>query len=202
MKKVLKYKVSRRLDTPLFEKCQTQKFALREQQRPQKFRRGIVSDFGKQLLEKQKLRYLYSINERALRKYVTDAIRFHKTRNTTKERALEILLERRLDSVVYRLGLADTRRMARQMVSHGHFTVNGRKMTIPSYQVKDKDIIGIREGSKQTKLLQTTLAKLKTSPAAWVQWDGKSQTGSLKAEPEGEGSLINLSMALEYYSRN
>ena len=201
MKKVKKYKISRRLQAPLFEKCQTQKFVLREQRRvaPRKRRRRTTSDYGKQLAEKQKVRYLYSISERVLKNYVKKA---EATQNTATESMLAQILERRIDNVVYQLGLAPTRRMARQMVSHGHFTVNGRKTTIPSYQVRDTDAIGVREGSTKTKLLQSILTDKSARPrVSWVAWDGKKREGSITGEPSIGESVFSLPAILEYYSR-
>ena len=199
MKQVKKYKISRRLQAPLFEKCQSQKFVLREQRRPPKRRRRGFSEFGKQLAEKQKMRYLYGISERVLKKYVRKAV---STRGTPTEEVLVDMLERRLDNIVYRLGLAPTRRMARQMVSHGHFTVNGRKVTVPSYRVRDTDTVGIREGSTRTTLFRTMLAGSAVRPrVGWVSWDGKARRGTVSGKPEMTDDIFSLPVILEYYSR-
>ena len=200
MKKVKKYKISRRLQAPLFEKCQTQNFVLREQRRAPKRRRGIFSEYGKQLAEKQKVRYLYSISERVLKNYVKKAT---KNRSASTEGMLVEILERRLDNVIYQLNLAPTRRMARQMVSHGHFTINDRKVTIPSYQVSDTDVIGIREGSINTALFQSIFApsnKLKPR-VGWVSWDPKAKQGTIVAKPALGETVFSLPVILEYYSR-
>lgn len=200
MKKVKKYKISRRLQAPLFEKCQTQNFVLREQRRAPKRRRGMLSEYGKQLAEKQKLRYLYNISERVLKKYVKQAIA---NRAATTEDMLAEILERRLDNVVYQLNLAPTRRMARQLVSHGHFTVNDRKITIPSYHVRDTDVVGIRTGSVQTTLFQTLLApSTKSKPrVGWVSWDAKAKQGSIVSKPVLGETVFSIPVILEYYSR-
>ena len=198
MKPVKKYKIARRLQAPLFEKTQSQKFALREQRKtPKRFGMRKVSDYGKHLIEKQKVRYLYGISEKVLKNYVTKSI----TRPEDSETFLFSLLERRLDNLVYRIGLADTRRMARQIVSHGHITVNGRKTTIPSYQIRDTDVIGVREGSKNTNLFKEVLSNLKKSKTSWIEWNPKDQTASIKADVEGEDNILNLSSVFEYYSR-
>ena len=198
MKQVKKYKISRRLQAPVFEKCQTQKFVLREQNRAPKRRRGQLSSFGKQLIEKQKVRYLYNISERSLKNYVNTAVDSMGDSVTT----LAHQLEGRLDNVVYQLGLAPTRRMARQMVSHGHFTVNCRKMTIPSYQVRAKDEIGIRPQSVGTTLFTTILNSNDLKPRAeWVAWDGKKQVGTLTGMPAITDAIFSLPSVLEYYSR-
>ena len=199
MKPVKKHKISRRLQAPLFENCQTQKFALREQRRVPKRRRGTVSEYGKQLAEKQKVRYLYSISERVLKNYVKKAVA---RKATPTEEVLAEILERRLDNVVYQLNLAPTRRMARQMVSHGHFTINGRKTTIPSYQVRDTDNVGIREGSTKTKLFEAILAGNTTKPrVAWVAWDGKIRQGTITGKPALGETVFSIPAILEYYSR-
>ena len=200
MKKVKKYKISRRLQAPLFEKCQTQNFVLREQRRAPKKRRRMLSEYGRQLAEKQKVRYLYSISERVLKNYVKKAVA---NRASSTEEVLAELLERRLDNVVYQLSLAPTRRMARQMVSHGHFTVNGRKVTTPSYQVRDTDVIGVREGSVQTTLFQVMLApssNLKPR-VGWVSWDVKAKQGTIASKPTLGETVFSIPVILEYYSR-
>ncbi len=186
---------------PVFEKCQTQKFALREQRQGTMTtgrRRKRVTEYGKQLIEKQKVRYIYGISERALKGYVKKA---EKQEGATTVVALGEFLERRLDNMVYRLGLADTRRMARQMVSHGHFTVNDRKSTIPSYQVRNTDIVGIREGSKQTTLFKKITSDGITSRAPWLNWDTKKKTGSINKNPTTDDDFFGLPTVLEYYSR-
>lgn len=199
MKQVKKYKISRRLQTPLFEKCQLQKFVVREQRRVQKRRRRGISDFGKQLMEKQKVRYLYGISERALKNYVKKAVG---STGQSAEGTLAEVLERRLDDVVYQLGAALTRRMARQLVSHGHFTVNGRRVTVPSYQVRDSDVVGIREGSINTPLFRTMVAGSIIRPRVkWVSWDAKVRQGAISGKPVAVDDLFSLPIILEYYSR-
>lgn len=198
MKKVKKYKISRRLQTPLFEKCQTQKFFFREQKRAPKMMRRAASDFGKQLTEKQKVRYLYGISENTLKNYVKRAT---DTKGMT-DKLLSQFLERRLDNVVYRLGLVSTRRMARQAVSHGHFLVNGRRITVPSYQVTDNDVISIREGSQKTKLFKDALSGGSIQPIVpWVAWDRKAMQGTIQGEPALDEGIFSLPVVLEYYSR-
>ena len=200
MKKVKKYKISRQLQTPLFESCQTQKFVLREQRRAPKRRRGVLSEYGKQLAEKQKLRYLYSLSERALKNYVKKAVANQE--KPTGEFLVEIL-ERRLDNVVYQMNLVPTRRMARQLVSHGHFTVNDRKVTVPSYQVRDTDRIGVREGSTKTKLFEVLLSDTGASKprVGWAAWNIKTRQGSITAKPALDETVFSIPAILEYYSR-
>ena len=143
-----KYKICKRLGSGVYEKCQTEKFALSEARVKKTFkRRRNLSDYGRQLLEKQKVRFTYGITEKQLRKYVSRAV-------ITKEPAAELYkgLETRLDNTVYRLGFAPTRRAARQMVSHGHIIINTKRMTVPSHIVKKGDIIEVREASKDKTL--------------------------------------------------
>ena len=201
MKRVKKYKISRRLQTPLFEKCQSQKFILREQQRTPKRRGrgGVLSDYAKQLAEKQKVRYLYGISERVLKNYVKKAV---SVRDNSAENTLGELLERRLDNVVYQIGLAPTRRMARQMVSHGHFLVNSRKITIPSYQVSDNDTISIREGSLRIPLFKSMLSGSFIRPrVGWVSWNARSRQGAVSEKPVISDDIFSIPIILEYYSR-
>lgn len=142
------YKIAKRLGATIFEKTQSQKFSLSEA-RSQKVKRGrrAPSDFGRQLLEKQRVRYTYGINEKQLSNYAEKA---YELKNPSEELHRE--LEERLDAVAYRTGFATTRRAGRQMVSHGHITVNGTRVTIPSYRVKKGDVIGVREGSRASAL--------------------------------------------------
>jgi small subunit ribosomal protein S4 len=143
--KVKKFKKCRRFGSTIYEKCASAKFALSEQKRKFSGKRPKrPSEYGLKLIEKQKLRLSYVLKEKKLKAYVFDAI------NSPEETYQKIYenLETRLDNVIYRLGLAESRAMARQMVSHGHFTLNGRKFNIPSYAVKVGDKIAVREGSK------------------------------------------------------
>jgi small subunit ribosomal protein S4 len=143
--KVKKFKKCRRLGSTIYEKCSSAKFALSEQKRRFNKKRGRrPSEYALKLIEKQKLRLSYGLKEKKLKSYIFDAI--NSSANTNQ--SIFESLETRLDNVIYRLGLADSRAMARQMVSHGHFTLNGRKFNIPSYQVKVGDKIAVREGSK------------------------------------------------------
>lgn len=151
-----KFKIAKRLGAPIFEKTQTQKFALSEARGGRRTNRrpGAMSDFKRQLIEKQKMRFTYGISEKQLRKYID----LSTEKSDQPISHLIKLLEMRLDNTVYRLGLAKTRQMARQMVSHGHVTVNGKKFTIPSHQVRKGDVISVREGSKSS-LLFSNLAE-------------------------------------------
>ncbi len=195
-----KYKIARRLGA-IFEKTQTQKFALRQQNRktgPGSRRPRQGSEYSKQLLEKQKLRLTYGLKEKHLANYVKQALSVKADTNAS----LYQLLERRLDSVVYRAGLADTRRMARQMVSHGHIMYNGRKVTVPSIAVKEGDIITVREGSQGSVLFDGLAAKKKDYKApAWMNLDLKNLTASITSLPETTIYDFDLKRIIEYYTR-
>jgi len=195
-----KYKVCKRLGNGVYEKCQTQKFALSEARAKKTFkRRRNLSDYGRQLLEKQKVRFAYGITEKQLRKYVEAAI-------STKDPASELFkgLETRLDNAVYRMGFASTRRAARQMVSHGHITVNGKKMTVPSHIVKNEDTIAAREGSKVKPLFVGNMDTIAAHSAPkWIITDAKKLTAKVKAVPEfvASDTFFDLPAVFEFYSR-
>jgi len=197
-----KYKIAKRLGAAIFEKTQTQKFALSEARsaRSKKRRPGMMSDYKKQLIEKQKMRFSYGITEKQLSRYVQEALsQSHQPISQLMGR-----LESRLDNVAYRLGFAKTRRLARQIVSHGHILVNGRRLNIPSYKVKVDDVISIREQSKASPLFLTLKETLieNTAPS-WLTLDAKSFSGTKKSEPVYEPSetLFDPQQVFEYYSR-
>jgi small subunit ribosomal protein S4 len=199
-----KYKIAKRLGASVFEKTQTQKFAIAEERaaRNKKGRRGQQTEFGKQLLEKQKVRMTYGISEKQFSNYVAVAM---KTHGVPPVETLHRLLELRLDNVVYRLGLAPTRRAARQMVSHGHITVNGVKTTIPSRAMKIGDRIAVREGSKGLPLFEGFEAKFMERPtlSPWLSWNPKAMEGGVQEVPTAEaaspaGDLVSV---LSFYSR-
>lgn len=199
-----KYKICKRLGGAVFEKCQTQKFALSEARSSQGNRgrrrgRGM-SDYKRQLLEKQKMRFTYCLTEKQLVRYVKEAV----SGQSESTMALMKRLESRLDNVIYRLGLVKTRRFARQIVSHGHIVVNDKKMTIPSYKVREGDAITIRDGSKEKGPF--IVLKEEYEPAgtpAWLRFDLKTLTGEMISEPiyNPAESLFDPSQVLQFYSR-
>ncbi|MBI2618443.1 30S ribosomal protein S4 [Candidatus Kaiserbacteria bacterium] len=199
-----KYKIGKRLGASVFEKCQTQKFVLSETRsknaRKRKSRPRAMSDFGKQLIEKQKIRYMYGVTEKQLIRYVEEGIQ------SKGEPALKLLqsLESRLDNVVYRLGLAQTRRFARQMVSHGHILVNGRRVTIPSYRTSVNDVVSVRENSRGKGLFAGIEQKLENrTPVSWLSFDEKKLEGTVVSLPElsAADASLDLTMVFEFYSR-
>jgi small subunit ribosomal protein S4 len=162
--------------------------------------RGKVSEYGVQLREKQKVKRIYGILEKQFRIYFARADR---GQGVTGERLLQ-LLETRLDNVVYQMGFARTRRLARQLVTHGHFEVNGRKVNIPSFAVKVGDEIVVRASSKKNQYF----SNLSENPPShikpdWVSFDPKSQSGKLEAVPQRTDlpSEIDEQLIVEYYSR-
>ena len=199
-----RYKIARRLGPGVFEKTQTQKFQLSEARhargKKSDKRPKALSDYGLQLVEKQRVRFSYGIIERQLANYVAKAT---ETKGANSAEKLFGMLENRLDNVVYRLGLAHTRRLSRQMVSHGHFLVNGKRTMVPSYSVKIGDIITVREGSKKSVLFTDIPKKLQNySVPKWLSFDAEKLTATVAGTPALElGGLFNLNTVLEYYSR-
>lgn len=198
-----KFKIAKRLGAPIFEKTQSQKFELsvaraannRNAKRP-----GQASDYKRQLIEKQKMRFIYGVSEKQLRRYIDEAM----DKSNQPVALVMNRLESRLDNVVYRMGLAKTRRLARQITSHGHICVNGKKMTIPSHQVKPGDLISVREGSRQTGLFIDLGEKHEISALpAWLTFDVKKMEGTVKESPvynPGE-TMFDPEQVMEYYSR-
>jgi len=199
-----KYKIAKRLGASVFEKTQTQKFAIAEERaaRNKKGRRQNQTEFGKQLLEKQKVRMTYGLSEKQFSNYVATATSTH---GKPPAETLHRLLELRLDNIAYRLGLAPTRRAARQMVSHGHLTVNGVKTTIPSRAMKIGDKIAVREGSKSAVLFENFAEKFAERPtlSPWLSWNPKAMEGSVNEVPTEEAASPagDLVAVLSFYSR-
>ncbi|MCX6751626.1 MAG: 30S ribosomal protein S4 [Candidatus Nomurabacteria bacterium] len=196
-----KFKIGRRLGAGVYDKCQTPKFSTSSGKfaGPGARRPKALSEYGAQLIEKQKVRFSYGITERQLSNYVEKAS--HIKGAGTAEKFYEEL-ESRLDNVVYRMGLAPSRRAARQMVSHGHFIVNNHKITIPSFEVKPEDIIKIREGSKSKKIFDNLTERLKeyNSPS-WLSFDPAKMEGKILAKPKNVETFLDLNAVLEFYSR-
>ncbi len=195
-----KFKIARRLGAPIFEKTQTAKFNAQIGGKDKR-RGGPKGEFAKQLLEKQKVRFTYGISERQFSKYVKEIIESKSSHPT--QRLFE-RLETRLDNIVWRMGLVPTRRFARQVVSHGHITVNGRKVTVPSFMVKAGDIVGIRPGSQNTKIFDTIDEKMKeVDTQNWITWNAEKKSGSMLRLPtlEGQSLLFDLGAVLEFYKR-
>jgi small subunit ribosomal protein S4 len=165
------------------------------------FRRGRGSDYSLQLREKQKARRVYGILERQFRRYFREALR---RPGLTGSNLLSIL-ETRLDNVVYRMGWADSRNHARQLVQHGHISVNDRRTNIPSYLVYPGDVITIRDGSKNRKYFKEIGAYMEQRPPApeWLSVDMAAMKGVIERLPERRDVEIPLNeqLIVEYYSR-
>jgi small subunit ribosomal protein S4 len=201
-----KYKIAKRLGASVFEKTQTQKFALaQERQGLKRSGRGRgPTEYGKQLLEKQKVRVTYGLGERQFSRYVRESMISHGKDALPPSDMLHQTLEMRLDNIVYRIGLAPTRRSARQMVSHGHITINGKKTTIPSRMVSLSERIGVREGSRGLPLFENFGTRfLETPLPSWLSFDPKSMEGGVAMYPttESAGTAGDLGAVLSFYSR-
>ncbi len=199
-----RYKICKRLGSGVFEKCQTQKFQLSEARRGAKRRTGrkprTLSDFGRQLLEKQKVRYAYGVPERQLARYTKEAV------ESSGDPTVSLLsrLETRLDNVVYRLGLAPTRLAARQLVSHGHIAVGERRVTIPSFAVKPGDRIVVRERSRSRGSFGTLGERLKeVQLPVWLSFDLSLLEGTVMKIPTPQDISLpfDLSSVVNYYGR-
>ena len=156
------------------------------------------SNYAVQLNEKQKVRFMYGISEKQFKKLVNDSA---KMKGVHGENLL-ILLESRLDNLVYRIGFATTRRGARQLVNHGHITVNGKKVDIPSYRVKPGDVIAIKENSSDHKGIEIALAN-KIKRPEFISYDEGKRVATYVRYPERSelNAEINESLIVEFYSR-
>lgn len=205
-----KCKKCRRAGEKLFlkgERCFTPKCAMERKPYPpgmllsEHKHRSSTTEFGTQMRNKQKVRNTYRVSEKQFSNYVKES--------TTKKGVapadfLYEALESRLDNVVFRAGYANARSLARQMVAHGHITVNGRRSTIASRRIKVGDIIAVRAGSKGSKLFEGLGEKLKTMKVpSWIKIDTDKHTATLQGKPKsvpGEATF-NLTSVIEFYSR-
>lgn len=203
-------KLCRREGVKLFlkgDKCYTAKCAFEKRSYPpgqhgkeSSFRRRKVSDYAMQLREKQKARRIYGILERQFRRYYHEAER---RTGMTGENLLAVL-ESRLDNVVYRLGLADSRAQARQLVEHGHFTVNGRKTDIPSFLVRPNDVVAVRTESRRNSFFKARRELLgKRAVPTWLSLNDEtldSRVLALPARQEIDVPVVEQ-LIVEFYSR-
>ena len=194
-----KSKISRKYGEPI---CDDTK-ALEKKPHPPgqhgRGRRTKKSEYAIQLAEKQKAKYLYGILEKQFRNMFDKASRKD---GVTGENLLQ-LLEARLDNVVYRLGIAPTRRSARQLVTHKHITVNGNLVNIPSYTLKEGDMVAVREKSKSLTAISSSVANKSANKYKWLEWDDKSLLGKLVTYPDRESipENINEQLIVELYSK-
>ena len=161
--------------------------------------RRKLSEYGLQLREKQKLRMTYGLSER---QFANLFLKAGKIREGKHGDNFMVLLERRLDNVVYRLGLATTRRQARQLVNHGHITVDGKRVDIPSYEVKPGQVISLRERSKDLKVVKEALEAI-VGRVPFVSFDENTMEGSLVRLPERDELDANIDelLVVEYYNK-
>jgi small subunit ribosomal protein S4 len=186
------------------ERCYTEKCAIEKRNfapgQHGKSRKSKLVGYGVQLREKQKVKRIYGVLEDQFRRYFEQAER---TRGITGETLLQ-LLERRLDSVAYRLGFATSRAQARQLVRHGHFLVNGRKVDIPSYSVKPGDVVAVRQRSRQNPIILHALEEVKgRGVPEWLTFDAEGMSAKMGSAPTRE--QINLpvqeQLIVELYSK-
>lgn len=198
-----KNKIARRFGVNLGLKTNATKVARRIKQAPgvhgPNKRQGQLSTFGKQLAEKQKAKFLYGIRERQFHAYMKLAEKYEGNSGTNLQR----ILERRFDNVIYRLGFASTRAQARQMVGHGMFTLNGKKMNIPSHLVKVGDVIELKKNKEKKKLFENVVETLeKHQLPSWLKTEPKEKRGTVVGQPEQVDfeRVFDVTLIIEYYS--
>ncbi len=198
-----KNKIARRFGINLGLKTNPTKVARRLGQKPGVHgtarRRKSESSFGKQLAEKQKAKFVYGIREKQFRGYANEATR----RDGDSGQNLLQILESRLDNVVYRMGFASTRAQARQIVNHGLFVVNGKKMNIPSYLVKAGDEVSIKPGKETKSFFNEITDKLsKHTPPSWLLVDPNKKSGKVLHDPADEDvdKLFDVKLIIEFYA--
>lgn len=198
-----KYKIARRLGAPIFEKTQTQKYALNLEKKS-KNKKGFSkpkSEFGTQLNEKQKARFIYGLGEKQFANYVKEAL---SKKTSHAPQLIFEYLESRLDNVVYRLGFTTTRSGSRQMVTHGHMKVNGRKVDTPSMRLKIGDKVEINDRSVNKPLFKDLDERLKNSNVpSWLKLDLVKKEGVVQGKPVlvKTENMFDLNTVIEFYSR-
>jgi len=166
---------------------------------PKSARRRKMSDFKKQLLEKQKLRFNYGLTESQFMRLYREAVH---SKDPSGDKLLE-LLERRLDNFVFRAGFAPTIPAARQLVCHGHFLVNGRRLDIPSYRVREGDVIGLRERSQNLVTVDASLEDVRIARPDWIEFDEGKKAAVVKSLPKVDSVpfVLEIDLVIEYYSK-
>ena len=197
-----KYKIARRLGAPIFEKTQTPKYTLSLARKERSVGKGhgkSKSEFGQELIEKQKTRFTYGINERQFKNYVDKALR-----SQVPVQTLFITLESRLDNFLYRAGFTKTRAQARQAASHGHIMVNGKRVTIPSILLSKGDTVSLRAGSSSSPLFGEVTERMKSVIIpAWIKIDPDKKQATVEDKPVyvGQEHVFNLGTVIEFYNR-
>ena len=194
-------RMCRRLEYPVFE---SSKFSsIRKNYPPGQHgqsRRRKLSNYGIQLREKQRIKYLYGVLEKQFRNYFKKAA----SKSGATGSNLLVMLESRLDNTIYRLGLAPTRRSARQLVVHKHIMVNDRTVNIPSYSLKSGDVIQVREKSRKLQVFHDSMRKVNSdNPTPWLKIDKAQMKGHFESNPDREqiAEPINEQLVVELYSK-
>lgn len=207
----LKCKICRKLGVKLFlkgDKCLSPKCPMIKKpyppgQQKKRRRRRSISEYGKELREKQKLKNWYNLEERQFRKYVREVLASQRKVEDVGNLLIK-KLESRLDNVVFRLGFVSSRAQARQVVSHGHFLVNGKKVNIPSCQIKKGDKITLRPDSRKKTIFQNLSSTLKKyKPPSWIELNAEKLEGEIIEDPTLEEAAppVEISAIFEFYSR-
>lgn len=205
-----KCKICRRLGAKLFlkgERCLSSKCPMVRKPYPpgekRKRRTRALSEYGKELREKQKLKNWYNLTEKQFKKYIKEV--FNKRGKVEDAGSLLVKkLESRLDNVVFRMGFAFSRTQARQVVTHGHFLINGKKIDVPAYQVKKGDIITLRPNSRKKVIFQNLSITLKKyKPPSWIEINIENLEGKIIGEPSLEEAAppAEISVIFEFYSK-
>ena len=205
-----KCKICRRQGQKLFlkgERCFTPKCPMIKRPYPpgekRKRRGGGLSDYGRELREKQRLKNWYNLRERQFKKYVMETLE----KRGKVENLADLLikkLEQRLDNVIFRLGFAVSRSQARQLISHGHFLINGKKVDIPSYQLKKGDKITLRASSQKKEIFRKVAPTLKKhQPPSWLKLSAEKMEGEVIGEPNIEEAQppAEIPLVFEFYSK-
>jgi small subunit ribosomal protein S4 len=210
MRKSVECKKCRRVGTKLFlkgEKCESQKCPMIKKPYPPgqkpKRRKGHVSQYGKELVEKQKLRYWYDLQEKQFARYVTSVINKQSKAEPAGDQLLR-KLEGRLDNMVYRSGLASSRSQAKQMINHGFFHINEKPVDRPSYRVKVGDVISVRPGKKKKLIFEEFSTKMKNfTPPSWISLNLEKMEAKIIGETVIEEITppVEISSIFEFYSR-
>lgn len=201
-----KCKICRRLGVSVCgkEKCALKKRSSPPGEKRKKRRGGGLSEYGKELREKQKLKNLYNLRETQFKRIVKEILGFRQKTNQSVSQLLLQVLESRLDNVVFRMGFGSSRAQARQLVSHGHFMVNGKSIDVPSYRVTEGDVISVKQNSAKKNFFQNLLPKLqKHQTPPWLNLDAKNFEAKVVAKPvlEETDLPVEIPIIFEYYSR-
>jgi small subunit ribosomal protein S4 len=210
MRKSVECKKCRRVGTKLFlkgEKCESQKCPMIKKpyapgQKPKR-RKGHVSQYGKELLEKQKLRHWYDLKEKQFSRYVTSVIKKQSKVEPAGDQLLR-KMESRFDNMVYRAGLATSRSQAKQLIVHGFFHINGKPVDRSSYRVKTGDVIAVRPGKKKKIIFEEFSIKMKNfTPPSWIALDVAKMEAKITGEViiEDINPPVEISSVFEFYSR-